>query len=266
MEIEKIISGGQTGADQAALDVAIKLDISHGGWIPKDRITENGTLPDKYKLKEMPTDSYEARTEKNVIVSDGTLILSHGQLSGGSKLTLEIAETHNRPYLHVDLKKTIAFNASQKINLWIRNNNIKILNVAGPRASKDPNIYQATMDVLEAVIYMNMIKPDLSGQEIYNKTIPVTVEDAVNQLISEMPLKDKTIMANMTENELPGLHFSLGIYITKNYDLRAAGSMLFESCKTKSGDDFLHHDDALNIIIKDLWKKLRETHKLRLVK
>ena len=71
--IQKIISGGQTGADQAALDAAIKLGISHGGWIPKGRITEDGPLLDKYKLQEMPTDSYPARTEQNVIDSDGTV-------------------------------------------------------------------------------------------------------------------------------------------------------------------------------------------------
>ena len=71
--IQKIISGGQTGADQAALDAAIKLGISHGGWIPKGRITEHGPLPDRYKLQEMPTDSYPARTEQNIIDSDGTV-------------------------------------------------------------------------------------------------------------------------------------------------------------------------------------------------
>ncbi len=74
--IKKIISGGQTGADQAALDAAMKLDIPHGGWIPRGLITENGPLPDKYQLEEMPTSRYVGRTEENVIDSDGTLIFS----------------------------------------------------------------------------------------------------------------------------------------------------------------------------------------------
>jgi len=86
--LQKIISGGQTGADRAALDFAIGFDIPHGGWIPKGRKTEDGVLPDKYKLKEMPTASYPKRTEKNVLDSDGTLILSHGKLTGGSALTV----------------------------------------------------------------------------------------------------------------------------------------------------------------------------------
>ena len=90
--IEKIISGGQTGADQAALDAAIKLGIPHGGWIPKGRLTENGPLPpDKYNLIEMPTDSYPERTKKNIRESDGTLILSHGMITGGSEYTQKMA-------------------------------------------------------------------------------------------------------------------------------------------------------------------------------
>ena len=88
--ISKIISGGQTGADRAALDVAIKLSIPHGGWIPKGRKTEDGTLPDKYKLKEMTTASYPKRTEQNVIDSDGTLIIARGQLTGGSDYNLKM--------------------------------------------------------------------------------------------------------------------------------------------------------------------------------
>ena len=85
--IKKIISGGQTGADRAALDVAIKLNIPHGGWVPKGRPAEDGPIHTKYQLKEMPTDSYSDRTEQNVADSDGTLIISHGELTGGSAFT-----------------------------------------------------------------------------------------------------------------------------------------------------------------------------------
>ena len=89
--IEKIVSGGQTGADQGALDAALELDIPHGGWIPLGRRTEAGPLPDNYRLKEMSTDSYPRRTEQNVIDSDGTLIFSHGRLAGGSGYTRKMA-------------------------------------------------------------------------------------------------------------------------------------------------------------------------------
>ena len=104
--IKKIISGGQTGADRAALDVALKLGIRHGGWIPKGRIAEDGPLPEKYKLQEMPTDSYEARTEKNVQDSDGTLIIARGKLTGGTDYTRKMTLKHKKQLLGIDLSLT----------------------------------------------------------------------------------------------------------------------------------------------------------------
>ena len=148
--IQKIISGGQTGADRAALDFAIKRGIPHGGWIPKGRKAEDGTLPEKYDLQEMPTGSYSKRTEKNVLDSDGTLIVSHGLLTGGSALTTGFAKQHRKPWIHIDLKTTPYPEAARMIQEWVGRNGITVLNVAGARASKDPMIYQATMDVLDA--------------------------------------------------------------------------------------------------------------------
>ena len=142
------------GASQGALDAAIKLGIPHGGGIQKGPMTKINLLPGKYKLPEMPTTSYSKQAEQNVIDSDGTLILSHGKLTGGSKLTQECAAKHNRPFIHVDLYNTSAFEAGLKIAAWIKQDNIETLNVAGPRASKDPEIYQKTRDIIESV-YQN---------------------------------------------------------------------------------------------------------------
>jgi hypothetical protein len=103
MAITKIISGGQTGADVAGLDAAINHAIPHGGWIPKGRLTEDGPLPAKYQLQEMPTASYPKRTAQNVIDSDGTVIFTHGTLIGGSALTRKIALQRGKPVLHIDL-------------------------------------------------------------------------------------------------------------------------------------------------------------------
>ena len=150
--IEKIVSGGQTGADRAGLDAAIELDIPHGGWIPKGRKTEDGGLPGKYLLKEMPNGGYAARTEQNVIDSDGTLIVSHGKLNGGSAKTRRFAKKHKRPWMHVDLEKTNFFKAAMDIRDWVEKNRIKVLNVAGPRGSKDPGIYEATKKLLTLII------------------------------------------------------------------------------------------------------------------
>jgi len=150
--IEKIISGGQTGADLAALDVAIELNIPHGGWIPKGRKTEDGILHDKYHLKEMPTANYPERTEKNLLDSDGTLIISYGNLTGGSALTRKLAKKHDRPWIHVDMDKLSVSDAVKTVRSWIDTNSIQILNVAGARASKDSKIYNATSQLLKTVL------------------------------------------------------------------------------------------------------------------
>ena len=150
--IKKIISGGQTGVDRAALDVAIKLDIPHGGWIPKGRKAEDGPIPEIYQLQEMPTESYPARTEKNVIDSDGTLIISHGSLTGGSAYTRKMAMKHGRPWFHIDLNKLPTFQAAMIIDDWISKKGIETLNVAGPRASKDPHIFGLVKVFLELVL------------------------------------------------------------------------------------------------------------------
>ena len=150
--VEKIISGGQTGADRAGLDFAIKHGITHGGWVPKGRKAEDGTLDQKYHLQEMPTGQYSKRTEKNILDSDGTVIVSHGPLTGGSALTRELAKQHRKPWLHIDMKAIPCPEAARMIQEWIERNGVKVMNVAGPRASKDTEIYKATIDLLEAAI------------------------------------------------------------------------------------------------------------------
>ncbi len=257
--IKKIISGGQTGADQAALDAAIKLDIPHGGWIPKGKITENGPLSDKYQLDEMPTASYEERTEKNIIDSDGTLIVSHGRLTGGSALTRELAMENGKHWLHIDLNKISQFDAAMKINKWLSEKYIEVLNVAGPRASKDSKVYQAVMDILISAYYL-----DLTVDII--QVLPQTVEKAIDQIITDLPLKDRTTIANMAEEDVLILASTLGLYIEMKLDEWSANEQLLESCTELAGDDNMSESDAAGIIIKELWKKLRETHKLRVVK
>ncbi len=150
--INKIISGGQTGADQAGLDVAIKHNISHGGSIPKGRMTEDGVLDLKYNLEEMSTKSYPKRTEKNVLDSDGTVILTHGKLTGGSLLTRKKVIQHDTTVLHLDMGKVDIDKAVGQLKAFIDENEIEVLNVAGSRASKDSEIYGKTFEVVEEII------------------------------------------------------------------------------------------------------------------
>ncbi len=150
--IKKIISGGQTGVDRAALDVALRLDIPHGDWIPKGRKTEDSTLFEIYRLKEMPTDSYPKRTEQNVIDSDGTLIVARGKLTGGSDYTRQMTLKHRKQLLGIDLNLNSYFDAAHLIASWIKLQRIQVLNVAGPRVSKDPGIYSDVLRILVQVV------------------------------------------------------------------------------------------------------------------
>lgn len=148
----KIISGGQSGADLAALDVAIRLAIPHGGWLPKGRLTEDGPLPALYRLQEMATKSYPKRTEKNVLEADGTVIVSHGKPAGGTAMTEKLAGEHCKPLLHLDLENMSLPYAGRLLQSWLVDNDIRVLNVAGARASTDPEIYAATVKVLELAL------------------------------------------------------------------------------------------------------------------
>ena len=167
--IKKIISGGQTGADRAALDFAIKMEIPHGGWVPKGRLAEDGPLPSKYHLKEMRTKIYAKRTEKNVVDSDDTLIVSHGKLSGGSQYTMDMAILHEKPWLHIDLTETSTLEAAQKVIEWTLDNGIETLNIAGPRARKDPVIYDFVIAISDDT---NKILKPLIKHDMQIKLIP----------------------------------------------------------------------------------------------
>ncbi len=270
--IRKIISGGQTGADRAALDFAISKKIPHAGWDPKGRLAEDGPLQKKYKLKEMPTESYQDRTEQNVIDSDGTVIISHGRLTGGSAYTQKMARYHGKPCLHIDLKKLDGLAAAVELMTWVEGRDIKVLNVAGPRASENPEIYRMVKDVLQTLWVLKASNKRMPVAIQLKKSLPrknakrpETVAEAVDRLISKMGLKDLNTVANMTEGDLINLHFTVGMWIRKNF-VYPRNNKLLQSCREVSEDKYLHWAQMHMVIIKELWKRLQETHKLRVVR
>ena len=144
-----IVSGGQTGADRAALDWAIDHNVLHGGWCPKGRKAEDGLIPDRYVLRETPNDDSAQRTEWNVRDSDGTVIFSmQPSLSGGSKHTADLAHKHGKPMVHLFQSDTVS-SLEQVLIQFISENQIRTLNVAGPRASEEPGIDQFVRDVFD---------------------------------------------------------------------------------------------------------------------
>lgn len=131
---QKIISGGQTGVDRGALDACLDKNFPCGGWCPKGRLAEDGRIDLKYPLKETKNSSYNLRTRRNVLDSDGTLIIAKNQLLGGTLLTLNIANELKKPVLVISPENQRILNTEIiTIQHWLIENNILILNVAGPR-------------------------------------------------------------------------------------------------------------------------------------
>jgi hypothetical protein len=153
--IEKIVSGGQTGVDRAALDAAIDLNFPHGGWCPMGRLAEDGRIDIKYNLKSTPAENYESRTEKNVINSDGTLIVCRYKPNVGTLLTILFCAKHAKPVLWIQPKSRCSKTDLIKTITWIEQNVIKTLNVAGPRASKDKEIYSIAYIFVKKIIQQN---------------------------------------------------------------------------------------------------------------
>jgi len=147
--LQKIISGGQTGADRAALDFAIARGIPHGGWCPRGRLAEDGPIPACYHLSETPDLDYSQRTEWNVRDSDGTVIFSIAPaLAGGSRQTADLAQRHQKPCLHLSRERDGKTSAAM-LREFLARHDIKTLNVAGPRQSQAPEVAEFTAEILE---------------------------------------------------------------------------------------------------------------------
>jgi hypothetical protein len=144
-----IISGGQTGVDRAALDIALELGIPCRGWCPKGRRAEDGPIDLRYPLTETTTAAYEERTERNVLDSDGTLVLRGEQLSPGTEFTIELAARHSKPCLVVEL---VNQPDASIVRRWAKEQGIRVVNVAGPRASQSSGIYERALAFLRDVL------------------------------------------------------------------------------------------------------------------
>lgn len=172
MPITRIVSGGQTGADRGGLDAALYCEVPHGGWCPKGRRAEDGTIPAKYALQEMTTADYLARTEANVVDSDATVVFTDKGATGGSLRTLEFCLKHRKPRLHVSLASTRRDRTVGDIVAWLSGDSAFndyedyeakppadcTLNVAGSRESKTPGIADAVMRIMVDVLIA--VNPD----------------------------------------------------------------------------------------------------------
>jgi len=147
--LDRLVSGGQSGVDRAALDAALAAGIAIGGWCARGRLAEDGVIAARYPLREAPSADPAQRTEWNVRDSDGTLILHRGPLAGGTALTADFARHYGRPLRLLDLE---AMPALAPIEAWLRGQGIRVLNVAGPRESEAPGIGATALDLLQRLL------------------------------------------------------------------------------------------------------------------
>ncbi|MGH6636455.1 MAG: putative molybdenum carrier protein [Gammaproteobacteria bacterium] len=145
--IERVLSGGQTGVDRAALDAARAAKIAIGGWCPRGRRADDGAISEHYPLAETPSAGYAQRTEWNVRDADGTLILKRGALEGGTVLTVRVASRWGKPCLVIDLNDPSAMVVVD----WFAEDGIRVLNISGPREAQRPGIYTQALEFLRAV-------------------------------------------------------------------------------------------------------------------
>lgn len=151
LPVTRIVSGGQTGADRAALDWALAHGVPHGGWCPEGRLAEDGVIDARYLLRELPGGGYLERTRQNVVDSEATLILNRGELSGGTLATRQFALEAGKPFLLVALDTPATATTFAEARAWLRDHAVAVLNVAGPRETKRPGMYRQTLAFLNGL-------------------------------------------------------------------------------------------------------------------
>jgi hypothetical protein len=273
--IKKIISGGLTVADQAALDAAMSLGIPHGGYIPWGRMTEIGTLPSKYKLQDLNTDNHLECIERNVKESTGTLIISVGELNDDSKYARKITIKNSHQVFVVDLELTPSFEATTIVYDWIQKYNIDELYIIGPFTYEYLNIDRHMTIIVEGALLLDLMDAPQGSKvtdyykDMYLQKLPVlpkTVDEAVDQMITDMTLEERVRMASFDKEELRVINYSMSIFIRNQLFMKDINKELFESCRMVSGNKNLNEGTAALVIIERLWEKLRGTHTLRVVK
>lgn len=294
--LRKIISGGQSGAEKAALDTAIKFNLAHGGSLIFGKKSGQDSFSEVYQLNDIDIENCSKKIEQNIIDSDATLIISHGVLIGLSLMTQKIASRLNKSWCHIDLMEMDEFEGAVILHDFINSNEIEVLNVAGSNTSQDPFIYRSVKSIIETFIYMELMESspeELRADDIIlfqrkPEVICTTVDDAIKFLAESMHLRTRSVIANSFENQIGSLYFSLSDTIKVKLGLDSGNKKLLESCRNESkefveldtknddklnvktnyglGVDVMDIEDAAMVILKALRQFLQKDHVLRVIK
>lgn len=271
--IEKIIANGLSTAALAALDVANKLGLDYGGWCRAE-----DTIEERYHLERLSDVSDQALIDNAVGMAQGSVFFVHGDsASFEQEKNKKTARKMNKPFLLMDLAQAHGFVASQQLAGWIEENQIRILHVEGEKETPpSTSTVKKVAGILEATFFLTMMETGVTSplssivqKERFSQPVssqPRTIQAAIEHLEQTLSLKDKATIANMAPEELVSLHFTLGDYINTHFDLFSANTQLLDDCRKVSGQKALEPKDAAALIIKQLWRRLRDTCRIRIIK
>lgn len=273
--IRKIISSADRGVEMAAMDLALRLGITCSGWSPRYAHSNPMDFQKKYGLRTTSEIGYKLSVEKNIQDANGLLLLTRGEKIPKAQYAVQMALKHHKQLLHVDLHQYTQFEAASLVSSWLKMQKLNNLYITGTNAEEDRAIYLDTQKILETAFYLDFVKSGLTpdsrdlklkspGQQ--TKDHPQTVAEAVARLKSELTLKDRTLVANMQPNALDRLIDNLGEYIKQTYGLYTGNEGLIRSCAQTGNLKNPLPDEACHVILRALWRDLKNTHKLRIVK
>ena len=269
--IRKIVSSGTGGVARAALETAVKLDLSVGGWTAEADPDERRLLAERFGLEGVGSGNPREADRLNLEEADATLLLTRGGIDSRTEQIKRRCEQLAKPVLHLDVGATGAFHAARKIFEWTADMEMGVLHVAGTDAGRDPGLSGIAQNLLEAFLTLQLMPPDaasFSGPAglAEDRGLPASVSEAVERLKGHLSLKDRATIANMSEPELASLDATLGEYIRTAFQLRTGNEALLESCRWISKKTGAGRGGAAAVVIFELWQNLKQTHTIRIIK
>jgi hypothetical protein len=274
-KLKTILSDGRTGAGRAALDAAIHFGLPLGGWASKGTLGQEKEIRSRYQLEELPAIDPRHAILKNVQSADGTLIIAFGKLTALPQHALRMTLKHKKQLLGIDLEQYSVFEGASLVSSWLESHHIRTLFVTGNDESEYPAIYGHALHILQRTIELSFARPFIESQQVvatdpdyraHKPQWPQTIMEAVERVLAVLSLKEKNTIARMEPSDLDKLHFTIGQYVRDEFGLLTGNEKLMDACKAAGKRDAMLPDEASALIVRELWRKLEETYRLRVIK